>query len=246
MKWELVEKSESLISNETLRRVSTQKKVDAARAIEAPSSALASYFAEGFWVARFLRSDQRRRSSSSQVLDMVTAALAEPLGADEAPITIAQGAADDDDAGATDAAGAGPAAAAAADPDPTAGWPTYLLQFMHRFLGMREAEAQACAALAGVARELLPLDLPPAVEESEGGNGAGFLPALPQAGDTAAPGEANTSFRTIRLPGPEAAAEVLRRSMLVRVSAFFFLFPEEEKKRERERASIKKSRPREI
>ena len=154
---------------------------------------------------------------------MVTAALAEPLHAVEAPI-VAESAAVD-----ADAAGAAAAAASSAAPnpdssscDPTASWPTYLLQFMHRFLDMREAEAQACAALAGVPRELLPLDLPPAVEEKRGSNGVGFLPALPQAGDTASPGEANTAFRTIRLPGPEAAAEVLRRSMLVRVSFFFW------------------------
>ena len=136
---------------------------------------------------------------------MVTTALAEPLGAEGAPIAEA-------------------AAVAGSSSDPTASWPTYLLQFMHRFLDMREAEAQACAALAGVPRELLPLELPPAVEEKEdtgkdGGEGSsrGFLPALPQAGDTAVPGGANAAFRTIRLPGPEAAAEVLRRSMLVRV-----------------------------
>lgn len=158
---------------------------------------------------------------------MVTAALAEPLHAVEAPI-VAESAAVD-----AVAAGAAAAAASSAAPnpdsssssDPTASWPTYLLQFMHRFLDMREAEAQACAALAGVPRELLPLDLPPAVEEKRGSNGVGFLPALPQAGDTASPGEANTAFRTIRLPGPEVAAEVLRRSMLVRVS--FFLEDEE-------------------
>jgi len=168
---------------------------------------------------------------------MVTAALAEPLHAVEAPI-VAESAAVD-----ADAAGAAAAAASSAAPnpdssscDPTASWPTYLLQFMHRFLDMREAEAQACAALAGVPRELLPLDLPPAVEEKRGSNGVGFLPALPQAGDTASPGEANTAFRTIRLPGPEAAAEVLRRSMLVRVSFFFWRMKNErEPKRNRTR-----------
>ena len=165
---------------------------------------------------------------------MVTVALAEPLGAAEAPIFAAEAAAvtvANDTADTTAAAAA--SAAPPPNPDPTAGWPTYLLQFMHRFLDMREAEAQACAALAGVPRELLPLDLPPAVEggregeEKDGGGGSkrcGFLPALPQAGDTAMPGGANAAFRTIRLPGPEAAAEVLRRSMLVRVSFFFLVF----------------------
>lgn len=154
---------------------------------------------------------------------MVAAALAEPLVADaKAPIAEA---ADDAD----DAAAAAPTPATTPpnpNEDPTVTWPTYLLQFMHRFLDMREAEAQACAALAGVPRELLPLDLPPAVDEEKGE----FLPALPQAGETAAPGGANnTAFRTIRLPGPEAAAELLRRSMLVRVrlekkrrESFFF------------------------
>ena len=89
---------------------------------------------------------------------MVAAALAEPLVADaKAPIAEA---ADDAD----DAAAAAPTPATTPpnpNEDPTVTWPTYLLQFMHRFLDMREAEAQACAALAGVPRELLPLDLPP-------------------------------------------------------------------------------------
>lgn len=146
---------------------------------------------------------------------MVTAPLAEPPGAEEAPNCAAEAAA------VADAATAATAAAPAPNnSDPTASWPTYLLQFMHRFLDMREAEAQACAALAGVPRELLPLDLAPAVEErEEDGEGTikGFLPALPQAGDTVVPGGANAAFRAIRLPGPEAAAELLRRSMLVRV-----------------------------
>lgn len=164
---------------------------------------------------------------------MVTAALAEPLVADEAAINAEAAAVDD-----VAAVAAAPTLASAADP--TAAWPAYLLQFMHRFLDMREAEAQACAALAGVPRELLPLDLPAAVSEERGE----FLPALPQAGATAAaaaaaaPGEQGNddnsnkaAFRTIRLPGPEAAAELLRRSMLVRVrfrrrrrdESFFFL-----------------------
>jgi len=163
---------------------------------------------------------------------MVAAALAEPLGA---PIVDA----DDDGAAADEAAavvvvdlGASstPPPTATTPGDPTT-WPTYLLQFMHRFLDMREAEAQACAALAGVPRSLLPLDLPPAVEER--GRKGGFRPALPQAGETAAPGGANTAFRTIRLPGPEAAAEVLRRSMLVRVRSrrdSFFPFEEQGRK----------------
>ena len=157
---------------------------------------------------------------------MVTAALAESLCASEAPIVESAAVVD-----AVDAAAASPPPPSNPACDPTAAWPTYLLQFMHRFLGMREAEAQACAALAGVPRELLPLDLPSAVEETEGSNGAGFLPALPQAGDTVSAGESNTAFRTIRLPGPEAAAEVLRRSMLVRVRAFFSLVLEEDEKK---------------
>ena len=163
---------------------------------------------------------------------MVTPALVEPLAADPIVEAAAADAADADAPTPTDAADKNAE-------DPTARWPSYLLQFMHRFLDMREAEAQACAALAGVPLGFLPLALPPAVtvvgvEEAKAGenlpssssSSPSFVPALPQAGDTASREEEarNSAFRTIRLPGPEAAAELLRRSMLVRVRTFFFFF----------------------
>lgn len=151
---------------------------------------------------------------------MVTAALAEPRVAADAPIA----AVDDTDAAAAVANANAAANANASTPTPPSSWPTYLLQFIHRYLDMREAEAQACAALAGVPRDALPLEMPPASSA-----------ALPQQQQLGAEAEAEAmdsdkrsrnggaTFRTVRLPGPEAAAEILRRSMLVRVRRFFFV-----------------------